>query len=79
MFDNKERFKKQVRGQLVKESVLGNMDQIENKRWAQDHQFQQNLGVKQENNNLKDNFDKSIHLLKMDDKMQRKTQMNDLK
>jgi len=79
LFDNKERFKKQVRGQLVKESVLGNMDQIENKRWAQDHQFQQNLGVKQENNNLKDNFDKSIHLLKMDDKMQRKTQMNDLK
>jgi len=79
LFDNKERFKKQVRGQLIKESVLGNMDQIENKRWAQDHQFQQNLGVKQENNNLKDNFDKSIHLLKMDDKMQRKTQMNDLK
>lgn len=79
LFDNKERFKKQVRGQLVKESVLGNMDQIDNKRWAQNHQFQQNLGVKQENNNLKDNFDKSIHLLKMDDKMQRKTQMNDLK
>jgi len=79
LFDNKERFKKQVRGQLVKESVMGNMDIVNNKRWNQDHQFQQNLEVKQENNVLKETFDRSINVQKMDDKMQRKTQMNDLK
>jgi len=79
LFDHKERFKKQARGQLVKESVMGNQEISQHHRWQQEHQQKQDQQVKENNNGIKQNFDNSVNVQKLEDKMHRKTLMNDLK
>lgn len=46
-FDEKERFKTQVRGQLIKEATLGNQDILQHQRWHKEHANVQDVQEKQ--------------------------------
>lgn len=78
-FDKKEQFKSNVRKQLMKETVMGNTDMQNNKKWHKNHQHNQDVQEKQVKDVIYDQWEQQKNIEVMEEKQHRKTLMNDLK
>lgn len=78
-YDDKERLKQNMRKQMVKDALIENNNQLNHKKWIQDHELKQQNDDKIKVNEYNNRYNIELANEKIDEKYHRSTLMHDLK